>query len=232
MELVVLLPAVFVFLYSLYRLVKDDYVFIRKGISLEQSFDIAFITLWISLFFSRIFDMFFNYQLNKNLFLQFFTLRDGGFSIIGAIIGGVIALFIMGKYKRIPLGRVSDFFTLSFLFALPVGYLGSAILAERNQLLYTFLNAILFFLLMIFFVQFLKPKLMSRNLKEGTISILFLLFFAIITLLSTLLPSLNNIQSYLLNPSTISTIVLLIFSIFLYLKEERPFSHHRRSAHK
>ena len=232
MELVVLIPAVFVFLYSLYRLVKDDYVFIRKGISLEQSFDIAFITLWISLFFSRLLDMFFHYQINKNIILQFFSIKDGGFSLIGAIIGGVIALFIMGKYKRIPLGRVSDFFTLSFLFALPIGFLGSAILAERNQLLYTFLNAIFFFLLMIFFVQFLKPKLMSRSLKEGTISILFLLFFAIITLLSTLIASLNNIQGYLLNPNTIATIALLIFSVFLYFKEERPFAHHRRALHK
>lgn len=232
MELVVLLPAVFVFLYSLYRLVKDDYVFIRKGISLEQSFDIAFICLWISLFFSRTVDMLFHYQTNKNIFLQFFSLKDSGFSVIGVVIGGIIALYIMGKYKRIPLGRFCDFFTLSFLSALPIGYLGSAFLAARSQLLYVFLNAILFFLLMIFFVQFLKPKLMSRSLKEGTLSIFFLLLFSLVTLLSTLIASLKDLQGYLFNPNTIATIGLLIFSIILYIKEERPFSYHRRSLHK
>jgi prolipoprotein diacylglyceryltransferase len=232
MEILVLIPAGLIFLYSLWRLVKDDYVFIRKGISLEQSFDIAFITLWISLFFSRLFDTLFHYQSNKNIFLQFFSLNEGGFSLVGAIIGGVIALFIIGKYKRIPLGRVSDFFTLSALFAFPVGYLGSALFVERAQLLYTFLNAVLFLLLLIFFVQFLKPKLMSRTLKEGTLSIMFLIFFSIITLLSTLLSSLQNLQGYILNPATITTIVLLIFSVVLYFREERPFSSHRRGMHR
>lgn len=232
MELVVLIPAALVFLYSLYRLVKDDYVFIRKGISLEQSFDIAFITLWISLFFSRLFDMFFHFQRDKNILAQFFSLPDGGFSVIGAIIGGVIALLLLGKYKRIPLGRIADFFTLSFLFALPVGFLGSALVVQRSELLFTLLNAVLFFLLLIFFIQFLKPRLMSRALKEGTISILFLFFFSFITLFSSVLTSLDNVQQYLLDPSTISTAVLLIFSILLYIKEERPFTHTRRGMHR
>lgn len=232
MELLVLMPSVFIFLYSLYRLVKDDYVFIRKGVSLEQSFDIAFICLWISLFVSRLFDMLFNFRADQNVFLQYFSLQNGGFSVVGAIIGGVIALAIMGKYKRIPLGRVSDFFTLSFLFALPVGYLGSALLADRGQLLYVLLNAVLFFLLMIFFVQFLKPKLMSRSLKEGTLSIIFLIFFSLITLLTTILPSLKDLKGYIINPNTITTIALLLFSIFLYFKEERPLVRHRRGLHK
>lgn len=232
MELLVLIPSALIFLYSLYRLVKDDYVFIRKGITLEQSFDIAFITLWISLFFSRLFDMFFHYQMDKNIVMQFFSLPDGGFSIIGAIIGGVIALLLLGRYRRIPLGRIADFFTLSFLFALPVGFLGIAILVDRDQLLYTLLNAVLFFLLLIFFFQFLKPRLMSRALKEGVISILFLFFFSFITLLSSVLSSLDNLQQYLMDPSTISTIVLLVFSIFLYIKEERPFTRSRRGMHR
>ncbi|MBA3724021.1 MAG: prolipoprotein diacylglyceryl transferase [Candidatus Levybacteria bacterium] len=232
MHLIVLLPSVFIFLYSLYRLVKDDYVFIRKGISLEQAFDIAFITLWISLIFSRIFYVLFNYQNGKNIFLQFFSFTDSGFSIIGAIIGCVLSLLVVGKYKKILLGRISDFFSLSFLFALPVAYVMSALLVERNELLYTLLNAVLFFLLMIFFVQFLKPKLMSRNLKEGTIAILFLLFFSLITLLTSLVASLNNLQQYILHPNTLTTVGLLLFSIVLYIREARPFSHHRRMLTK
>jgi prolipoprotein diacylglyceryltransferase len=232
MEFLVLIPSVLIFLYSLWRLVKDDYVFIRKGISLEQSFDIAFISLWISLFFSRLFDMAFHYQMDKNIFLQFFSLNNGGFSLIGAIVGGVIALFILGKYKKIPLGRVSDFFTLSLLFALPLGYLGSALFSERSQVLYTILNAVLFFLLLIFFMQFLKPKLMSRNLKEGTLSIIFLICFSLVTLLTNLLSSLRDLQNYFTNPVTITTIALLIFSIILYFKEAQPFTNHRRTVHR
>lgn len=232
MELLVIIPAGLLFLYSLYKLVKDDYVFIRKGVTQEQAFDIAFISLWISLFFSRLFDMFFAFQPDKNIFLQFFSLPNGGFSVVGAIIGGIIALYIISKYKKLPLGRISDFFTLSILCALPLGYLGAALFVNRESLLYTFLNAVLFCLLLIFFFQFLKPKLMSRTLKEGVISILFLIFFSVITLLSNLLASLPNIQGFLLSPVTFTTITLLFFSIFLYFKEQQPLTHRRRSVQR
>lgn len=232
MELLVIIPAGLLFLYSLYKLVKDDYVFIRKGIAPEQAFDIAFISLWISLFFSRLFDMLFIFQSDKNIFVQFFSLQNGGFSIIGAIVGGITALYFISRYKKIPLGRISDFFTLSLLCALPVGYLGVAIFINRDMLLYTFLNAVLFFLLLIFFFQFLKPKLMSRSLKEGVLSIIFLIFFSLITLLSNLLASLPNIQGYLLSPMTITTITLFFFSLFLYVKEAQPFTHRRRSIQR
>ncbi len=228
MEIVVLLPAVLVFLYAFYKLVKDDYVFIRKGISLEQAFDLAFISLWVSLIVSRLAFLLFNFQPGKNIFLQFFSLKDPGLSLIGSVIGGTAALLVLGRYKKIPLGRIGDFFSLSFLFALPVGYLGSALLAPRNELLYALLNVVLYFLLMMFFVQFLKPKLMSRALKEGTLSILFLVFFSLISLVVALIPSLKNLQAFLFNPSTIVTAVVLVISIFFYFKEERPFSPHRR----
>ncbi len=228
MEILILLPAVFVFLYALYKLVKDDYVFIRKGITLEQAFDFAFISLWVSLIVSRLTFLLLHYQSGKNIFLQFFSLKDPGLSLVGSVIGGTVALLVLGKYKKIPLGRIGDFFSLSFLFALPVGYLCSALFVPRNELLYALLNVVLYFLLMMFFVQFLKPKLMSRSLKEGTLSILFLIFFSIISLVVAFLPSLNNINAFLLNPSSLLTALLLLVSTFFYFKEERPFSPHRR----
>src|SRR6266568_4274147 len=122
MQLLLFIPALLVFLYALFRLVKDDYIFIRKGISLEQSFDIAFITVWGGLFF--------------------------------------------------------------------------------------FLNAIIYFVLLLFFVQFLYPKIMNRSLKEGVLAIVFLLLFSLIALTISLLTSLKNIQSFI-NPENI--ILTLLF---------------------
>ncbi len=231
MELAILIPALLVFLYSLYRLVKDDYVFIRKGILLEQSYDIAFIILWISLFFSRAFFLLFNYQPGKNIFFQFFSINEGGFSLLGAIIGGMIAMYFIGRYKKVPLGRLSDFLSLSFLFALPVGFLTSALLVNRSELLFTLLSAVLYFLLILFFVQFLYPRILSRTLKEGMLSILFLLFFSLISLLTTFLVSLKNIAAYV-NSHTITLFILLIFSLILLFKEAKPFSQHRRTLHR
>jgi prolipoprotein diacylglyceryltransferase len=218
MELLVLLPALLIFLFSLYRLVKDDYIFIRKGISLEQSYDISFITLWVSLFFSKLLYVLFHFSNKQNIFVQFFSIKNGEFSLIGAIIGGVIALYIFSKYKKMPLGRMSDFFSLSFLYALPVGLLANAIFVSKNQLLYVFLNVIIYFVVVLFFVQFLYPKILNRTIKEGMLSILFLLFFSTISLLTSLLSSLKDIQTFLTAQNGV-TLLLFFFSIFLLIKE-------------
>ena len=230
MVLIILLPALVVFLFSLYRLVKDDYIFIRKGISLEQSFDLAFIIFWISLFFSRLFFLLFHFIPKQNIFLAFFSLKNGGLSLTGAIMGGIIALYIFGRYKKLPLGRLSDFFSLSFLYALPVGLLVSAFFTNKNQLLYLFLNVIIYFVVLLFFVQFLYPKILNRTLKEGILSILFTLTFSTISLLTSLLSSIKHIQLFLTTQNA-ATLLLFFFSIFLLIKENAS-SRSRRSLNR
>lgn len=218
MELLALIPALLIFLFMLYRLVKDDYVFIRKGISLEQAYDISFITLWVSLFFSRFFYFVFHFNPSQNIFIQFFSFKNGQFSLLGAILGGIIALYIFSKQKRFPLGRISDFFSLSFLYALPVGLLIHALFVSKNELLYLFLNVIIYFVVLLFFAQFLYPKILNRTIKEGLLTNLFLLIFSLITLVTSLLMSLKHIQIFLSLQNGV-TILLLFLSIFLLLKE-------------
>lgn len=53
MHILILIPAFLIFLYVIYKIVKDDYIFIRRNISLEQVFDIVFIIALICLIFSR-----------------------------------------------------------------------------------------------------------------------------------------------------------------------------------
>jgi hypothetical protein len=228
MQFLIFLPALLLFLYELYHLVKDDYIFIRKGISLEQSFDIAFITLWISLFVSRLTYLLFHITTVGNIFYDFFSLKKGSFSLTGAVIGGAITLYLLGKYKKLPLGRLYDFLSLSFLYTLPLVFLANAIFVTKNQLLSVFLNAIIYFVLLLFFVQFLYPKIMNRTLKEGMLAVLFLLLFSIIALTTSLLTSLKNIQSFV-NPENIVLVMIFIFSIILLIRQERS-PHARRSV--
>lgn len=227
MQFLIFIPALLVFLYALYRFVKDDYIFIRKGISLEQSFDIAFITLWVSLFVSRILYLLFHIYQGENIFYDFFTLQKGGFSLTGAVIGGIIAVYLISKYKRVPLGRLFDFLSLSFLYSLPLVFLLNAIFAVKNELLSIFLNAIIYFVLLIFFVQFLYPKILNRTIREGMLAILFLLLFSLIALTTSLLTSLKNIQSFI-NPENITLAALFVFSLTMLIKQERSASHTRR----
>jgi len=228
MELLLLLPSLLIFLYSLYRLVKDDYVFIRKGISLEQSFDIAFSTIWISLILSRVV-----YLLNvttniKYIFLHFFSISIGGFSFIGGILGGLLSLYFISKSKRISLGRLIDFFSISLLFATPVGLLMNTIFAKKNELLVLFLDVVIYFILLIFFIQFLYPKLMNRTLKEGTLAKIFLICFSCISTGQILLSSLSSLQK-VLNVDFFLAIILLIISIALFIRRDNTSSSQRRS---
>lgn len=219
-HVLVLIPAFFIFLYALYKFVKDDYVFIRRNISLEQTFDIAFSTMWISLLFARIFYFLTHSLPNKNLFILFFSPSFGGFSLLGVVIGGMIGLYLVGKYKKILIGRLLDFFTLSFMIALPAGFLGNALLSQKEILVMHLINSLIYFILTAFFLKFLYPKFMNRTMKEGNMSIFFLLSFSFIALLTSII---NPTKGFVIaiNIQLISHILLLFFSIFLLIKQEK-----------
>src|SRR6185503_16980680 len=94
------------------------------------------------------------------------------------------------------------------------------VLVKKNELLLVFLNGIVYFVLLLFFMQFLYPKVLNRTLREGMMAILFLLLFSLIALLSSLLISLNNINAFI-TPENVILVFLFILSIILLIKQER-----------
>ncbi len=220
MQIVVLIPAFILFLYYIYKLVRDDYVFIRKNISLEQMFDIAFIVMWVSLFFARLFFFIFNNMFNQNIFLQFFSPKVEGLSLFGALLGGLGTLYLFAKYKKIPFGRLFDVFTLALVVSLPFGFIGSAVLVHNFALLAYLVNAFVYLIFAIFCVKYVHPKLNSRELKEGNVQIIFLLFFSTVLLINaTMLRQQGKIT--LISIESIVLFVFFLFSLFLFLKQAR-----------
>jgi prolipoprotein diacylglyceryltransferase len=211
MQLLFLFPAFIIFLFYLYQLVKDDYLFIRKNILSEQMFDIAFLTLWGSLFVARLWSLLFYPLARENIFLTFFSFNKGGFSLLGGFIGGVLALYFIGKWKKMPLGRLFDFFTLAFLVALPWGFLSLAIVLKKSELLFIIASAILFFGIMLFFLKYLLPRLMNRTLREGTITAVFSLCFSIFLFASSLFVG-SKFTVMLLNTQSVSSFMLILLS--------------------
>jgi hypothetical protein len=220
MQLIVLIPSFLVFLYFLYKLVKDDYVFIRKNISLEQIFDIAFVVLFVSLFFSRFFFLLFHFDYHQNPFLSFFTPGKGGFSFFGLIIGVITTLYLIGKYKKIPLGRLFDFFTLAIVVALPLGYFSSAFLLQGFSMASQLVNAIVYFIFAVFCVKYVHPKLTSRELKEGNLQILFLLFFSVVSLINVTMLSQKG-KIVLVSIESITLVILFLISTALFIRQSR-----------
>lgn len=230
MEFIAIIPSFFIFLYCLYKLVKDDYVFIRKNISLEQLFDIIFGVIWVSIFFARTFAFMFDPP-STNYFSEFFSLRSSGFSLTGAVLGGLLSLYLIGRYRKIPLGRLFDFFTLAFLFALPWGYAFFSLFVKGQAMILSLVNAGIYFVLMFVFIKSLYPRLMSRTLKEGNLSIIFLIFFSVASLGTSIVQQVHS-QSPFLSFHNVILFSLFIFSLLLLLKQEGGGSRARKGLSK
>lgn len=220
MQIIVLIPAFILFLYFLYKLVKDDYVFIRKNISMEQIFDIAFIVSGVSLFFSRLFHFIFNPFLKQNIFLDYFSPNVEGLSLFGALVGGAGSLYLFARFKKIPFGRLFDVFTLALIVALPLGFLGSAFLVSNFTFLSYLGNALVYFIFAIFCVKYVHPKLNSRELKEGNVQIIFLLFFSIVLLINAIMLREEG-KITLISIESIVLFLFFIFSLVLFLRQAR-----------
>jgi prolipoprotein diacylglyceryltransferase len=213
MELLVLIPSLLIFLFMLFKLSSDDHVLIRKNISLEQMFDAAFTTLWLSLLFSRIYYFLVEQKIKSNLFIAFFT-TNGGLSLTGAVVTGIIVLYLVGKYKRIPLGRLYDFFTIALLFALPAGFAGIMMLhLKQPWVLAAYgISAILYLISAILFKMFLFPKLLNRTLKEGMIGVLFLFLYAVISFGITFVHA-GKVMLPQITPNSIVSLALVVIGI-------------------
>lgn len=218
MDIIVLIPAFILFLYYIYKLVKDDYVFIRKNISLEQVFDVTFIVTWIGLFFARLFYFLFNPQLTPGIFFNFFSTSIPGLSLFGGLVGGAVALLAIGKFKKMPLGRLFDFFTLALVVALPLGFLGAASLARDFTLLAYLGNAVVYFIFAVFCVKYVYPKLTSRELKEGNLQVVFLVFLAVVLLMNGVLLREEG-KITLVTVENIVLLAFLLFSLILFIRQ-------------
>jgi len=197
MRFFIFLPTFLFFLYTLYRLVKDDHIFLRKNIKLEQLFDIAFIVAFVGLIFAQFIP-------NSNIF-----------SLTSGFFGASLMLYLIGRYKKFPLGRLFDFFTLSFLCSLPIYFLLLSIYSRKIELFFCLLSAFIYFILALFFMKKLIQRVMNKTLKEGSLSIYFLLFFSLFSLVSKISLALIKHNLFLDLESVTLTLFLVLSSVLL-----------------
>ncbi len=150
--------------------------------------------------------------------ILFFTAGQGGFSLLGAVVGAMIALYAIGRYKKWPIGRLFDFFALAFSVALPVGLLCTAVFLRDYALWLHLGNVIFYFVSMLWFLRFLYPRLMSRVLREGTLSIVFFLLFSFVSLINVIFLQQQG-KIVLLSHESIGFSLLLLLSIVLIVKQ-------------
>lgn len=199
--LIFLLPFL-IFLFTLYKLSKDDHVFLRRNVRLENFFDITFLMIIVSWILTQIMSA-------KNVY-----------SLTYVVLGGSAVLYLMGKYKRLPSGRVFDFFSLSFLTALPLWFLFVGFFIKKEEIVIYTIVAGVYLLLDIIFLKGLKPKIMNRSLPDGVISFYFLMIFSLLSLVQLIFNAIR-VRSGLVNSENISLLILLVTGSILYFLRKR-----------
>lgn len=210
-----------VFLFTVFQLSKDDFLFIRKGVSPEQIFNTVFLALPISLFAGRIFYILFNPSWRYlNPFIFFIIPYYPGLSLIGGIIGAWLFINSYTKNKKIPSARLLDMISLSFLLALSICIFISAFFSSNKILLVEeLLRGVLGVgVYIVLLMQFIKGAWI-----EGSIAFLIIGFCC-------LLSSIQLITLFLLlhQPLAIATLIgdgiVLLLVLILFMQKQKIIS--------
>jgi prolipoprotein diacylglyceryltransferase len=219
--ILVLLVCLFVFLYCVYVLSNDDFIFLRRDVTMEKLFNIIFIGALASLFFSRLFYGFSAKNILSNPFVFMLFPYFPGLSLLGGVVGaGAYFLFLMRRQENLlPLGRIYDFFSIAFLISLPIGFIGYSLFLGKGMEIKLGVEAILYFSLFIVFLKFFLPRLLNGKLKEGTIAYLFLICFSVISLISNAFSKIN-ILGYFKNFENIALILIFLSLLVMLARHE------------
>lgn len=221
--ILVIIICLFIFLYCVYLLANDDFIFLRRDVTIERLFNIIFLGGLVSLFFARLFHgLFYAKEILANPFVFLLFPYFPGLSMIGGVLGaGVFFGFLAARKKNIlPLGRMADFFSIAFLVTLPVGFIGFLMFSEsRISSIRAGSLVITYLILFVIFLRVFLPQLLNGKLKEGTITLLFLICFSIVSLISNAFPKIN-IPDFFKNFENLILISVLIVALVFLIKQE------------
>lgn len=211
------IPILVISFFSLYVLSKHDFVLIRKNVSVNQVFDLSFLSMITAFLVGRLF--FIINDERKELFnpIQFFhILRYPGVSVFGFFVGGAISIWFLFR-KTKALHRVYDIFTISF-FPLFLFHL-----AFRNYPVFSIFISIFIGLVGFLFWLFVIRSHQKYSFRDGTISYLVTAFISLDAFYySFLIPR----KSIVLNFSILQVVavVLAVFAIFMvWANQKRIF---------
>lgn len=222
MQIFFLIPLIFglfIYLLCLFLLGRDDFVILRKNISMEQIFNVAFISAFVGLFVARVFYVVFNFdQRFLHPFAFFLFPYFPGLSLAGGVLGGTA--FVLGYciVRKLPARRLFDIFSLSFFCTLPFGFLANfltLIFAKKN---FVYLNLIILVLFLGLFVFLVKVFLLGK-LKDGSVGLLSLLSFSAVFLIANITG--KGRISFEFSLENIILTLLFLISLLLFVKQEK-----------
>lgn len=218
MLMLLAIPILIISFFSLYILSRHDFVLIRKNVSVNQVFDLSFLSIIVAFFIGRIF--FIINDERRELFnpIAFFhVLRYPGVSVFGFFVGGAISIWFLFR-KTKALHRVYDIFTISFfpLFLFHLSFRAYPVFSIFVSL-FILIAGFLFWLFTIRSHQ-------KYTFKDGTISYLVTLLISLDAFSYSFLTP-RKIVIFNFSILQIVGITLLIFAAFmLWANQKRIFT--------
>lgn len=215
----ILFFSLFIFLYVVYSLSKEDFVILRNNISMEKIFNAAILSFVVGVFSARLIfvidnpDPIYRSILGFILFPYF-----PGLSLSGGIIGALVFSYIYFRTRLIPVERLMDFFSFAFISSFPVGLTGYLILNGQKIAPPQVTAIAVAIMYLIIFIKFILPSLLGSKFKDATFTLITISsFFLIYILIRFLLADFKIIIDI---ENTIS-IVLFLLSFTFLIKRER-----------
>lgn len=209
----------FIFLYVIYLLSHDDFVILRRDVSMEKIFNAAFLFLIAGLFFSRLTYIVFNPSPIFHSFLGFILFPYfPGLSPIGGVIGGFGFAYFYFKSRMFPIGRLMDFFAMALLSSYPIGLIGTLILSHYQISWPFYLSILLSIIVLGIFIKYILPFSLGGKLKDGSLSLIFFSSFSFIYILTNIF--LSNFRQIINVENLLSFIILVASFSFLVRVED------------
>lgn len=211
------------FLFTLFEVSKDDTLFIRKNVSLDNLFTLAFFCVGVGLLFARLFYVSFHFSLlyvNPLAFLLVWYYP--GLSFPGGLLAAAIFLLLYARRRKMPLGHTFDFFGIALLCAMPFGYVANMFIEPFHPFKHIFLPLVVALLYGIG-VGVLLPRSHRHELKPGTLGTSSILVISFVTFLTSILNSINAGKFSVSLTDIVSLVTFLIAFIF-FIKQEYIFS--------
>lgn len=179
----ILIIAVIVFLFTLYALSVDDFVFMRRNISLITLFDVMILSGLLGLFFSRLAYASLHPSFAYFNPLVFFVVPYfPGLSLSGFLLGGSLAAYLFTIKQKLPTGRIFDVISLSLFPSAGVLFAWEGVreIVQKN----IFLSIVYGIAAILFAVSFifLKRLFAKSSWKDGSVAITSLAIFSFLQL--------------------------------------------------
>jgi len=217
--ILIILSCFFIFLYILYYISRDDFVIIRKDVLMGKIFSLAFLSALIALFFARFF--FVLIHPDPKLFnpLGFLALPYfPGLSLIGGIAAGELFIFLYATYRKLPVGKIMDLFTLAFMGVMPLGYAVNFLIHLGKVSLFSNIFLIISVLMLLLFTKIIYPFSNKGEIKDGSLTLIFSAIFSFLYFLTNLF---LNIKTFsFLSVENVLILVVLFSSLILLVNQE------------